>query len=334
MSNAQAPSPERPALGFTQRLRYGIEAAGFFAVIGFFRLFDIETASAIGGWIGRRLIAPSRSSARAQANLRAAYPEKDEAEIARIVRAMWDNLGRVLAEYAHLGKLKYKGSDPRIEAVGLENLRAAQARGRGLLMISGHFANWELMQFAARDYGLEGGVVVRPTNNPYVARWLDGERLRYGVREQIAKGAQGTRRIFSLLRNGECVFMLVDQRTSEGVPAPFFGRDAMTTPAPAALALKLGAVILPICNERLGGARFRMHVYPSIEPVKTGDADRDVLALTAAINAFIEARVRERPEQWLWIHRRWPDAKSKLRKRAQALVGAGERVESEGSSLN
>jgi KDO2-lipid IV(A) lauroyltransferase len=202
-----------------------------------------------------------------------------------------------------------------------------------MLIISAHFANWETMPFAAREYGVTGGMVVRPTNNPYVGRWLAKQRARYGIPEQIAKGAQGTRRIFSLLRKGEAILMLVDQRTNEGIPAPFFGRDAMTTPAPAALSLKLGAVILPAWNERLGGARFRMHVYPTIELPRTGDEDRDLLALTAAINAWVEARVRERPEQWLWIHRRWPEPGAKLRKRAQALVGAGERAESEGSSL-
>ena len=320
-------------LSLSQRLRYGLETAGFFILIGFFKLFGIETASAIGGWIGRNLLAPTAMSKPAYANLRAAFPEKSLDEIEHIVVGMWDNLGRVVAEYAHLGKLKYKDANPRIEAVGLENLHAAQARGKGMLIISAHFANWEIMPFAARQYGLAGGVVVRPTNNPYVNRWLDKQRSRYGMPEQIAKGAQGTRRIFSLLRKGECILMLVDQRTSEGVPAPFFGRDAMTTPAPAALAIKLGAVILPGWNERIGGARFRIRMYPAIEPPNTGDPDRDVLALTAKINAWVEARVRERPEQWLWIHRRWADKGSKLRKRAQALVGAGDEATKEGSSL-
>jgi KDO2-lipid IV(A) lauroyltransferase len=151
--------------------------------------------------------------------------------------------------------------------------------------------------------------------------------------EQIAKGAQGTRRIFSILRKGDCILMLVDQRTSEGIPAPFFGRDALTTPVPATLAIKLGAVILPVSNQRIGGAHFCIQVYPPIEPRLSGDEDKDILALTENINAWVEARVRARPEQWLWIHRRWSDKGIKLRKRAQALVGAGEEAASEGSSL-
>jgi KDO2-lipid IV(A) lauroyltransferase len=325
-----------PRLTLAQRFRYGLETAGFLTAIGFFKLFPIDNASTIGGWIGRTLIAPTGLSRPARENLSNAFPGIAEAEVTRIVRAMWDNLGRVLAEYGHLDKVHWRprnvGANPRIEVTGVENFDAARAAGKGILLISAHFANWEIMPFAAREYGLSGGVVVRPTNNPYVARWLDRVRSRNGLPEMISKGAHGTRRIFTLLRKGDCICILVDQRASEGIPAPFFGRDAMTTPAPAALALKLGAKIVPVWNERLSGARFRMTVFPAIEPPNTGDEDRDLMQLTTAINAFVEERVRARPEQWLWIHRRWSDKGSKLRKRAQALSGAADRAESEGSS--
>jgi len=311
---------EATTLPLGRRLRHYLEAAGFFLVIGFFRLFDIDRASAIGAWIGRNLVAPTPLSRRAIANLRQAFPEKSEAEIHAIVVAMWDNLGRVMAEYPHLDEIHWRGPDPRIELTGIENLEAGKARGKGLIIMSGHFANWEIMPFVGHEYGFTGGVVVRPANNPYVNRWLDAVRTRNGMEEQIAKGPQGTRRAFSLLRRGEALLLLVDQRASEGIQVPFFGRDAFTTPAPAALALKLGAVILPVSNQRLRGARFHMHVYPIIELPNTGDAGKDLVELTATITRFIEERVRERPGGWLWIHKRWVDAKATLRKRAQALA--------------
>lgn len=326
-----ASGASRPPFG--RRVRYGFETAGFLAAIGFFKLFSLDVASSIGGWIGRNLLAPTGASKRAYENLRNAYPGMGDTEQRRIVRAMWDNLGRVLAEYGHLDKIHWQSNKRRIDVTGVENFDAARAAGKGILLISAHFANWEVMPFAARDYGLSGGVVVRPTNNPHVARWLEKVRSRNGLPEMIAKGAQGTRRIFTLLRKGDCICILVDQRASEGIPAPFFGRDAMTTPAPASLALKLGARIVPVCNERIGGANFRMTVYQAIEPPNTGDPDRDVLELTARINQWVEARVRERPEQWLWIHQRWSKSGAKLRKRAQSLVAtSGDRVDSDGSS--
>jgi KDO2-lipid IV(A) lauroyltransferase len=174
------------------------------------------------------------------------------------------------------------------------------------------------MPIAAREYGVNGGMVVRNANNPIVSGWLDRLRSRKGMPEQISKGAQGTRRVFTLLRKGECILMLADQRASEGIRVPFFGRDAFTTPAPASLALKLGAVIVPVSNRRIGGARFHMDVHPALELPDTGDHDQDVYLLTTALTRFIEDRVRETPGEWLWIHKRWVQDDAPLRKRALA----------------
>jgi KDO2-lipid IV(A) lauroyltransferase len=326
-----------PRLSLSDTLRYRAEAAAFFAFIGFFRLLGLDGASAVGGFIGRNIFYRVPVMNRARENLRAAYPEKTAAEIEAIIREMCDNLGRTVAEYAHLDKLAMTGDDPRIEVVNVEHADNAVASGSGVMFISGHFANWEVMPFAAYQHGFEGGEVYRPQNNPYVDRWLVWQRAKNGPKDQISKGSQGTRRIFYLLRRGKSIFMLVDQKTNEGLPAPFFGRDAMTTPAPASLALKLGAVLLPVANERLKGARFRMKCYPPIAFTPTGHHERDVVELTRAINLAIEAAVRERPSQWLWLHRRWPTARDQDRthgkRAAQALSGAAVRVESEGSSL-
>jgi KDO2-lipid IV(A) lauroyltransferase len=324
-------------LSTTQRLRFSAEAAGFFTLIGLFRLMGLDVASAFGGFLGRNVFYRTSVSARARNNLRAAYLDMKSAEIETILVEMWDNLGRTIAEYAHLEKLSMLGPDPRIETANMGLTDAARATGKGVLFVSGHFANWELMPFAAMQYGIEGGEVYRPLNNPYIDRWLVRQRMKNGPKDQIAKGASGTRRIFTLLRGGKAILLLVDQKTNEGVPAPFFGRDAMTTPAPAALALKLGSVILPASLERLNGSRFRMTVHPPIEFAATGDGERDTLALTVEINRRIEELVRQRPSQWLWIHRRWPKPGDKPRTRrgldAQALTGAGVRVERDGSSL-
>ena len=306
--------------------RYAAEAAIFFSVIGFFHLFPIDAASAIGGWLGRNLFYRTHITTRARASLAAAYPQMASEEREQIIRDMWDNLGRTIAEYAHLQNLSIRGEKPRIEIAGLENYARAAAAGKGIIFISAHFANWEVMPFAATQYGVEGSEVYRPVNNPFVDRWLVRQRQKCGPKEQIAKGAHGTRRIFTLLRAGKAIFMLVDQKTNEGLAVPFFGRDAMTTPAPAALALKLGAVLVPVSNERLGGARFRMTAHPTIEFESSGDHARDVLALTTRINEEIERCVRYRPSQWLWIHRRWPKPgerpRSRRGKEAQALASA------------
>jgi Kdo2-lipid IVA lauroyltransferase/acyltransferase len=326
-----------PAMTTIEKLRYGSEAALFFAFMGLFRLMGLDAASAFGGFIGRNIFYRTGVSKRARANLRAAFPDVSDAEIEQIVIEMWDNLGRTVAEYAHHDKFSMYGPDPRIEIVNLDIVKQAIASGRGIEFASGHFANWEVMLHAAKQFGCEGGAVYRPVNNPYINRFIVRQRSTYGPREQISKGAQGTRRIFSILRGGKSIFLLIDQKTNEGLAVPFFGRDAMTTPAPAALALKLSSIILLATNERMGGARFRMTVHPPIAVEPSGDHDRDVLALTTKLNVALETAIRSRPSQWLWIHRRWPkpgdQPNTRRGRQAQSFEGAGVRVERDGSSL-
>lgn len=216
---------------------------------------------------------------------------------------MWDNLGRTVAEYAYLDKFDLDGANPRIL---IENAAIAEnVRGKAALMLSGHFANWEIMGIAASRFGLDGAIVYRPPNNPYVNRFIARARAKKGYAEQISKH-HGAKRIFSLLRTGKAILLLADQKTNEGLAAPFFGRGAMTTPVPAMLALKLKVPVLFASNKRLGGARFRVTMHPPLEFKPTGDHRADVKAMTAAINLRLEEMVRADPSQWLWIHRRWP----------------------------
>lgn len=305
-------------------IRYSAEAAGFFALMGLFRLAGRDAASAMGGFIGRQIFYRTGVSDRARENLRAAYPQLNETEIETIVREMWDNLGRTVAEYAHLDKFLIAGADPHVEMASFEIADAALASGKGVIFVAAHFANWEIMPIGAKQHGIDGGQVYRPINNPYIDRWIVRRRREQGASEQIAKGPHGTRRIFTLLRAKTPIFLLVDQKTNEGIAAPFFGRDAMTTPAPAALALKLDAIVVPISNERLRGARFRVTAHDPVAFERTGNHDRDVLTLTTKINETLEAIVRKRPSQWLWIHRRWPKPGDRPRTRraieAQALA--------------
>lgn len=289
-----------------RKFRYLLEAALFFFFIGLFRMLGLDGASAVGGFIGRTILYHTPIANRGRINLRAAFPERSAAEIESILREACDNLGRTVAEYAHLDKFDFGGPDARVEVVDIEHVAAARARGKGVICFSGHFANWELMAFGgARIFAAEGEVY-RPVNNPHVNKWLVAQRQTNGPVDQVPKGPGGTRRLFTLLRRGQIVCLLVDQKTNEGVAVPYFGHDAMTTPAPAAMALRLDCALVPASIERKQGSRFRCRVYPALEFAPSGDYDRDVVDLTALLTRKIEEIVRERPSQWLWIHRRWP----------------------------
>ncbi|MEY4967015.1 MAG: hypothetical protein RL274_2598 [Pseudomonadota bacterium] len=297
-----------PGLSFGQKLRYGAEAAAFFVLMAMFRVIGLEAATALGGFIGRNIFAHLPPDRTARRNLLAAFPEKSDAERDTIRIAMWDNLGRVVAEYPHLEKFSPFGDDPRITLTALTADPPESYKGQALMFLSGHFANWEMLPILGEQYGLHGATVVRPPNNPYIADWIARQRAINGPSSLLAKHS-AARRMMTQLRGGKALYMLVDQKLREGIAVPFFGRDAMTTPAPAALALKLGTRILLAANRRTSGARFHVTVMPGPDFAPSGDEARDVHALTAAITARIEEMVRADPSQWLWIHNRWPTAR-------------------------
>ena len=301
-------TPSTIGLPFGQKLRYGAEAAIFFAFMALFRVLGLDKASRLGGWIGRNifpLLPPDRV---ARANLAAAFPEKSQKERDEIRGTMWDNLGRVVGEYAHLGRFSPKGEDPRIGYSFPPGMTAESLKHQPLIFVSAHLGNWEMMPIIAEQMGFDGAAVVRPPNNPYIADWVARQRRINGPATMIAKH-NAARSMLAQLRGGKMLCMLVDQKLREGIAVPFFGRDAMTTPAPAALSLKTGAHIVIASNRRLPGARFHVTIFPALDFVPSGDDERDTLALTTAITARIEEIVRDDPGQWLWIHNRWPTAR-------------------------
>ena len=173
-----------------------------------------------------------------------------------------------------------------------------------MILFSGHLANWEIAALAAGQCGIDIAQVYRTANNPFVDRMI--RRWRGGQGEFIPKEAVG-RRAVAALRRGAHLTILVDQKLNEGIPVPFFGRPAMTAPTVALLALRFGADVLPARVERLGGARFRLTIEPPLPLPDTGNRATDVAALMTVVNGTLERWIRERPEQWFWVHRRWAD---------------------------
>jgi len=284
---------------------YRIEAWGaalLFALLGW---LPLDASSALGGALARRIGPRLGVSNRARRNLRAALPELSAAQIEAILRGMWDNLGRVAAEYPHLRHIRVFGAESRVETRGLEHLDQALAAGRRVILFGGHLGNWEIAALAAGQYGLDIAQIYRAANNPLIDGMI--ARMRGGNGELIAKGAIASRRAVAALRRGGHVSLLADQKLNEGIAVPFFGRPVMTAPALALLALRFDCAVLPVRVERLQGARFRLTLYPPLELPRTGNRDADVAALMAAVNATLERWIRERPEQWFWVHSRWPE---------------------------
>ncbi len=283
-----------------------LEAAAVFALYGVCWALPLDRASGFGGWFGRTIGTRLGVTKRAYRNLTAAMPELDATDRAAIVRGMWDNFGRVLAEFPHLRRLwRDDGTSARVTVAGGDVVRDLMAGGGPMILVSAHVGNWEVMPIGLDRLGLRVTAVYRRPNNRFVdglllyARGLGRDRF-------VPKGREGARAVIGLLGKGATVGMLVDQKMNDGIPVPFFGRPAMTAPAVAQLALRYRCPVVPTRTERLGGAHFRVTLYPPLELPSSADRDADIRALMATINGVVEGWVRDRPDQWLWLHRRWP----------------------------
>jgi KDO2-lipid IV(A) lauroyltransferase len=282
-----------------------VEALGAAIGFGLLGLLPIDVASALGGAVARIVGPRLKISQTARHNLRRAFPEFSDARIAATVEGMWDNLGRVAAEYPHLQEIRVFDPGGRVETCGTEHIDRAIAAGRRMIIFSAHIANWEIAMLAAVQHGAPVAQIYRAANNPWVDRMI--RRFRGEGGELIPKGPVAARRALAVLRRGAHVSLLADQKMNDGIPVPFFGRAAMTAPALAALALRFDCDLLPARVERLAGARFRLTIFPPLRLHRSGDPPADIKALMVAVNDTLEAWIRDRPEEWFWLHKRWPD---------------------------
>ncbi|QJE73887.1 lipid A biosynthesis lauroyl acyltransferase [Aerophototrophica crusticola] len=284
---------------------YRLEAAGLWLLLGLLRSLGIDRASAFGGWLARGFGPRSGASKKALRNIALAFPEMTPEQHRDILAGAWENFGRTMAEYVHLGTLAAEW-DRRVELVGGEYLDQLAGDGRPGIAMTGHFANWELSALACARAGMELTFVFRQPNNPYAAALLAEARRPLGG-TMVPKGREAARGLMTAIRKGGHVGLLVDQKLNEGIPVPFLGRDAMTGTVLADLALRYQAPVVPIRVVRLKGARFRVEVFPPLEFAKSGDMAADVRAVMGRVNDLLGDWVRAEPGQWLWQHRRWPD---------------------------
>lgn len=270
------------------------------------RNIPITWASAMGAWFFRTIGPLLRADKVARRNLKQCYPEKTPEEIDRIIRGVWDNLGRGAGEWGQVDLIPTLGPNSRVEVVGEEILDKAIADGGQFIAVSAHMGNWEIGSLVPAHRGAPMVNVYRKASIPIMDFLFRKIRTRFCL-ELIPKGGANARRILAALKQGHPLGVLVDQKLNEGIPIPFFGRDAMTPSAPAELALRFNCPLIPVRIERLPNVRFRLTIHPPMEFPNSGDRKEDVRILLTRLNAMIEEWVRERPEQWFWVHRRWPD---------------------------
>ncbi len=273
-----------------------------------FKALPLDIASNLGGGLARRLGMLLGVNKVARRNLSYAFPEMEKDQMDIILKGMWDNLGRIVAELPHVAEISGNVFHELVEIEGLEHIREAAVRKRGTIFVTGHLGNWEIVPKTMHEGGIVTPLLIyRKANNPYIDKIIIDTRRTYPA-ESIPKGSVGARQLIKAIQAGRSICILVDQKQNDGIAVPFFGRDAMTAPAIATLALKYDCALVPIQVIRKKGATFRVKVHPELDLEKTGDAQKDTLNIMARINAILEGFIKQNPEQWFWVHNRWPKA--------------------------
>jgi KDO2-lipid IV(A) lauroyltransferase len=301
------PAPRAGArIPFTLRAVRLAAAAAAYGLWAALRVVPLDRASALAGGLARAIGPRLGLTRRARREIERSFPAMSTAEVDALVRDMWENIGRMVGEFAHLDDLGIDGPGARIELVGAEHIEFAKRAGRPSLFFAAHLGNWELGALVGRLRGLEPTLLYRAANNPHVDGLIQRCRRPVGG-SMLPKGHRAARGVTEAMRGGGVVGMLVDQKTNNGVEATFFGRPAMTTQVPAMCALSYDCLLFPVRVERLDKVRFRVTVNPPLKVEPTGDRAADMRSVTQAINDLVESWVRQRPAQWMWLHRRWAD---------------------------
>ncbi|MFN3890478.1 MAG: lysophospholipid acyltransferase family protein [Beijerinckiaceae bacterium] len=285
---------DRP-IKFKHRLEYlGFRAAG--AIV---RALPLETASNLSGYLWRVFAPFFKRHPRSVANIRAAFPERSEAECDRIARDMWETLGRIFAEGFRIPDIIAQG---RIDVdPGVFDIVPADRR---FIAAAAHQGNWELAAAALLEVGGRGAGIYQRLRNPLVEEYVRRVREPLYPGGLWPKQEDAGRRALRHVRGGGVLATMADLRDRKGVMVPFFGRMAPTSTFPALVARMTGAPLYAVEIVRLPGVRFRIALR-QIDVPETADRNEDILIATAALHAAFEDFIRPIPEQWMWAHRRW-----------------------------
>ncbi len=285
-----------------KKIKYFLQFIFIFFLFSIFKLVGIKYSTIISGKIFK-IIGPSfRSTKISLANLELAIPSSSESRKKEILKSMWGNYGKILAEYMFIKDFRISTElSKNITVKNQEIIENIKKDGKPVIFISGHFNNFELMAMHIEKSGIDLAAVYRPLNNIFLNPLMEKIRKNFICKKQIKKGISGTKELLLNFKQGTSIALMVDQRVSEGILCNFFGKKAFTTSIPAQFAKKFNAKIIPIYIERYEGNKFIIEIQKAIE----NHDDQSIESITSKLNQIIEKMVLRNPDQWIWTHNRW-----------------------------
>ena len=284
-----------------KHLKYFLEFLIISILFLIFRIVGYRFASNFGNLIGKLIGPIFRSKKIIKKNIKIFSPSIKENEIDKIIKKMWGNYGRILAEYPYIPSFRKKKLDNYLMIDGLENLEKIKKNKKPALFISGHFNNFELMAMTIEREGVDLFAVYRPLNNKFLNLIMEYLRKKYICKNQIEKGLKGLRKALALFKKGKSLAIMIDQRVSEGIDIELFGKNAFTTTIPAQFVKKFGCIIQPVYIQRIDGVHFKVVFDEHI----TFEKNQSIEEITKYLNKWLEKKITKNPDQWIWTHNRW-----------------------------
>ena len=266
-----------------------------------FKILGLNFASYISGKIISFVGPFFRSKNLIKSNILKAFPNLPQNEIEKITKKMWNNYGRILAEYIFIKDFRLSKLENNIEIEGYEILEKIRQSNEPVIFISGHFNNFELMAMQIEKSGINLAAIYRPLNNRFLNFIMERIRKKYICKNQIQKGISGTRQLLSFFKKKTSIALMIDQRVSQGIKSNFFKHEAFTTTIPAQFVKKFKCKIVPIYIERIKDINFKLTIH---KPLIYSD-DESIESITQNLNSLLEKLILKNPEQWIWSHNRW-----------------------------
>ncbi len=284
-----------------RKIKYFLQ---FIIIILFFLIFKflgIKLASFLSGKIFQIIGPLFRPKELINSNIERAFPKIDEINLKKISNSMWNNYGRVFAEYMFIKKFRSGELNKNITLEGEEILQDIKINKKKVVFISGHFSNFELMAMQIEKIGIKVAAIYRPLNNIFLNRIMEKIRKNYICKHQIKKGIGGIKELVKLNNDGFSTALMIDQRVSEGIKSNFFNAKAFTTTIPAQLVKKYKIPVVPIFIERFDDVKFKVTV---LKPINFNE-NKSVEDITDHLNKMLENFIKEKPDYWIWSHNRW-----------------------------
>ena len=282
-------------------IKYFFEFLFVCSLLIIFKIIGYKAASSLGEKIGILIGPLFRSKKKIEDNLKNSSIGSDDLDRKKIIKNMWGNYGRILAEYPFLKKFKNNIFKKYIEIEGINYLEEIKKNKKKVVFISGHFNNFELMAMHLENSGLNVAAIYRPLNNIFLNGIMEKIRLNHICKKQIKKGKSGTRELLQVFKDGYSIALMIDQRVSEGIKSKFFNRSALTTTIPAQLVKKYNVEVVPVYIERKNGVYFKMQIN---KPILFNE-NKSFEEITDRLNKILEEMILKNPDQWIWSHDRW-----------------------------